>query len=52
MESVFPLLPFLFIVIYLALIGLAFWLLYTLIRLAVRRALREHQLWLDARGGR
>lgn len=42
-----------------ALIGLAFWVVgigvgvlvaYTVIRLAVRRALRDHQEWLEERG--
>jgi len=33
-----------------SLIALGLWLLYTVIRLAVRKALRQHQDWLDARG--
>ncbi|WP_166790564.1 hypothetical protein [Cryobacterium tagatosivorans] len=35
--------------IYPAAIALGFWLLYTVIRLAVRRGLRQHQEWLESR---
>ena len=35
--------------VYPALIALGFWLLYTVIRLAVRKGLRQHQQWLDTR---
>jgi hypothetical protein len=39
------------LVIYLAVIALVLYGLYLVIRAAVRRALRDHQLWLDSRGG-
>lgn len=35
--------------VYPAAIALGFWLLYTVIRLAVRRGLRQHQEWLETR---
>ena len=35
--------------VYPALIALGFWLLYPVIRLAVRKGLRQHQQWLDTR---
>lgn len=37
------------LLIYPALIALGLWLLYSVIRLAVRKALRQHQEWLDVR---
>jgi hypothetical protein len=57
-DVVNPLLPFphLFFTVlapllYLGVIALLFVGLYFVIRAAVRRALHEHQLWLDTRGG-
>jgi len=40
---------FIILLVYPSAIALGFWLLYTVIRLAVRKALRQHQEWLDAR---
>jgi len=42
----------LIIVVYLAFFVLGAYLLYTVVRLAVRKALRQHQEWLDARPSR
>jgi hypothetical protein len=57
MDVVNPLIPFphLFLTVlapllYLGVIALAFLGLYLVVRAAVRRALQEHQLWLDSRG--
>jgi hypothetical protein len=38
------------VVIYLSLFALLFFALYLVVRAGVRRALRDHQLWLDSRG--
>jgi hypothetical protein len=40
------------IVIYVGLVALGLWLLWAIIRSAARRALRDHQLWLDQHHGR
>ena len=40
---------FVLFLVYPALVALGFWLLYTVIRLAVRRGLRQHQEWLETR---
>jgi hypothetical protein len=37
-------------ILYLGVIALLFLGLYLVVRAAVRRALQEHQLWLDSRG--
>ena len=55
MNPIFPF-PHLLITVlapllYLGLIALAFVGLYLVVRAAVRRALQDHQLWLDSRGG-
>jgi formate-dependent nitrite reductase membrane component NrfD len=39
------------IAIYLFLVAIAGYLLYTVIRLAVRKGMRQHQEWLDRRVG-
>lgn len=39
----------LILVAYVGFIALALWLLYTIIRLAVRTGMRQHQEWLDQR---
>ena len=38
------------IVLYLGVVALGFFALYWVVRAGVRRALRDHQLWLDTRG--
>ncbi|MFC0678347.1 hypothetical protein ACFFGH_10900 [Lysobacter korlensis] len=57
MDVVNPILPFphLFFTVlapllYLGVVALLFLGLYLVVRAAVRRALQEHQLWLDTRG--
>lgn len=40
----------LILVVYLAFIAGAVFLLYTVVRLAVRKGMRQHQEWLDGRG--
>ncbi len=45
----FPALHLLGLLVYAAFVALAFWLLYIVVRAAVRRALRDHQEWLDRR---
>ena len=40
---------YLALLIYPALIALAFWMAYFVIRNAIRSALRQHQEWLDTR---
>ncbi|WP_349898181.1 hypothetical protein [Parafrigoribacterium soli] len=47
--STFFYLPFL---IYLLLVVITLWILWAIIRSAVRRALRDHQEWLEGRGMR
>ncbi len=58
MDVVNPIFPFphLFFTVlapllYLGVIALLFVGLYLVVRAAVRRALQDHQLWLDSRGG-
>jgi len=43
---------FLPVLIYLVVAVIALWILWAIIRSAVRRALRDHQEWLEARGMR
>lgn len=43
---------FLPVLIYLVVVVLALWILWAIIRSAVRKALRDHQEWLEARGMR
>lgn len=40
---------FAIVLLYVAFLVLIAYLLYTVIRLAVRKALRQHQEWLDSR---
>lgn len=49
MNSVFSSWHLIFLLIYPAVIALGCWLAYSLIRAAVRKALRQHQEWLDTR---
>jgi hypothetical protein len=42
--------PVLGLLVCLGLIALGFLALYGVVRVAVRRALRDHQLWLESRG--
>jgi hypothetical protein len=44
-------LAIIWIVVYAALVVFAVWILWSLVRSAVRRALRDHQYWLESRGG-
>ncbi len=40
------------ILIYIVLLVIGVWILWSIIRSAVRRALRDHQVWLESRGMR
>ena len=58
MDFVNPIIPFphlilsvLAPVLYLGVVAVLFVGLYLVVRAAVRRALQDHQLWLDTRGG-
>jgi hypothetical protein len=37
------------VLVYAGLVVLTVWILWSLVRSAVRRALRDHQLWLESR---
>jgi len=49
MDSVFSSWHLIVLLIYPAMIALGLWLAYLVIRAAVRKALRQHQEWLDTR---
>lgn len=40
------------ILIYIVLLAIVVWIFWSVIRSAVRRALRDHQEWLESRGMR